>query len=57
MSNILIHQLQTGREYISCFLEFVSNYANKTNDTIRPYSHEVWNKAYEIWSENSISKY
>ncbi|MDF2885494.1 MAG: hypothetical protein K0R54_6068, partial [Clostridiaceae bacterium] len=29
--------------------EFVNNYANEINDTIRPYSQGTWNNAYEIW--------
>lgn len=49
MSSIVIDQLRTGLSQIHAFFEFINNYANEINDTIRPYSQETWNNAYEIW--------
>lgn len=49
MSSIVIDQLRTGLSQIHGFFEFINDYANELNDTIRPYSQETWNNAYEIW--------
>lgn len=49
MSSIVIDQLRTGLSQIHGFFEFINDYANEINDTIRPYSQETWNNAYEIW--------
>lgn len=45
---IAIH-LTKGREYMSSFFEYVDNYANRVNDSKRPYSQQTWEKAYEMW--------
>lgn len=49
MSSIVIDQLRTGLSQIHGFFEFINDYSNEINDTIRPYSQETWNNAYEIW--------
>jgi predicted phosphodiesterase len=49
MSSIVIDELRTGLSQIHAFFEFINDYANEINDSIRPYSQETWNNAYEIW--------
>ena len=34
------------------FLQFVSDYADKINDPVRPYSVKTWTEAYEFWKKN-----
>jgi hypothetical protein len=41
------------KEQILFFLKFVEDYAVSINDTIRPYSVETWEKAYELWSNTN----
>lgn len=49
MSSIVIDELRTGLSQIHDFFEFVNDYANEINDTVRPYSQGTWTNAYEIW--------
>lgn len=49
MSSIIIDELRTGLSQIHAFLKFVDTYADEINDTVRPYSQETWNTAFEIW--------
>ena len=35
------------------FLKFVEDYAVSIDDTIRPYSVDTWEKAYELWSNTN----
>lgn len=48
-SNIIIHELRTGREHLYYFLQFAEKCAEKKGDTRRPFVLETWEEAYELW--------
>ncbi|MCK5129609.1 MAG: metallophosphoesterase [Clostridiales bacterium] len=48
-SDIMIRHLETGSTHDGYFLRFIEKYAEK------PYTQEVWEKAYELWSEQQCS--
>lgn len=48
-SKIIIEELKTSREHLTFFLQFVKEYAEEINDTIRPYTIEAWEKAYYLY--------
>lgn len=48
-SNIIIHELRTGREHLYYFLQFAEKYAEKKGDTRRPFVLETWEEAYGLW--------
>lgn len=50
-SNIIVKELETTREHMRFFLNYVENYAGKIGDTKRPYSVSTWEKAFELWQE------
>ena len=49
-TKVITRELLTAREHLTFFLEFVEDFANKKNDSQRPYSVETWEEAYEEWS-------
>lgn len=52
-SKVIKKELKTSREHLTFFLRFVEDYATQIGDKQRPYSVETWEKAYELWNEQS----
>ncbi len=50
-SDIMLKELLTGYEYAQYFLRFVSQYAERIGDPVRPYSVETWTEAYGRWKQ------
>ena len=50
-SKIIIKELQTRREHMTFFLEFVRKYAEKIGDERRPFALDTWEKAFTLWSQ------
>ncbi len=47
--SIFSQELGDGLERAHFFLQFISDYANKINDPIRPYSEKTWTEAFRLW--------
>lgn len=53
-SKVIINELETAKEHMTFFLEFVDRYANEIGDKTRPFSVETWERAYELWNRESF---
>ncbi len=49
-SRVITKELQTRREHLTFFLQFVWEYAEKIGDERRPFAVDIWEKTYELWS-------
>lgn len=50
-TRVIMHELDTAREYMHFFLAFVEQYAQTIRDERRPFSVETWEGAYQIWEQ------
>lgn len=48
-SRLIMKQLETRKEYISLFLQYMEEYAGKMGETRRPFPLPVWEKGFELW--------
>ena len=51
-SNVIIRELRTAREHMFFFLGAVNEYAEKINDSRRPFAVDTWGKAYQLWAND-----
>ena len=52
-TKVMLREMKYEKEQILFFLKFVEDYAVSIDDTIRPYSVDTWEKAYELWSNTN----
>ena len=50
-TRVIMHELDTAREYMHFFLAFAEQYAQTIRDERRPFSVETWEGAYQIWEQ------
>jgi predicted phosphodiesterase len=50
-NEIIIKEFELGKDILISFLSFAEEYANKKNDSVRPFSKETWKEAYNRWKE------
>ncbi len=48
-SRLIMKQLETRKEYISLFLQYMEEYAGKTGETQRPFPLPLWEKGFGLW--------
>ncbi|NLO84232.1 MAG: metallophosphoesterase family protein [Clostridiales bacterium] len=53
-SSVIRDEIATAREHALLFLIYADEYAKSIGDDQRPYSHETWHAAYELWKEHNM---
>ncbi len=48
-SRLIMKQLETRREYISLFLQYLEEYAGKMGEARRPFPLPLWEKGFGLW--------
>lgn len=51
-SNVIVRELRTAREHMYFFIRYVNEYAEKINDSRRPFAVDTWENAYQLWAED-----
>lgn len=52
-SKVIMQELDKAREHIHFFLAFAEQYAEKIGDKRRPFAMDTWEKAYELWEQDT----
>ena len=55
-SKVIIKELRSAKEHMSFFLQFANKYAEEINDTRRPFAIDTWEKAFELWENQSENR-
>jgi len=50
-SKVIIKELESAKEKLSFFLQYVLKYAEEIGDSRRPYTIDTWEKAFELWEK------
>lgn len=56
-SGVILREMTAGFEAAQFFLQFVNDYANRINDSLRPYSIKTWTEAYNLWKQQNFGEF
>ena len=56
-SRVIIKELRSAKEHIAFFLRFVNKYAEEIKDERRPFAVDTWEKAFELWENQSERRF